>query len=74
LLLNIVAGTQPRLLHKKNCAALSVTERKLTPTTKWNKHCNVAFTLSGFDDQERNLTFVKTDFKVLKLKISSLQF
>jgi len=23
---------------------------------------NVAFTLNGFDDQERNLTFVKTDF------------
>jgi len=27
-----------------------------------------AFTLNGFDDQERNLTFVKTDFQVLKLK------
>jgi len=27
-----------------------------------------AFTLSGFDDQERNLTFVKTDFQVLKLE------
>jgi len=23
---------------------------------------------NGFDDQERNLTFVKTDFQVLKLK------
>jgi len=22
------------------------------------------FTLNGFDDQERNLTFVKTDFQV----------
>jgi len=29
---------------------------------------NAAFTLSGFDDQERNLTFVKTDFQVLKLQ------
>jgi len=29
---------------------------------------NAAFTLSGFDDQERNLTFVKTAFQVLKLK------
>jgi len=29
---------------------------------------NAAFTLCGFDDQERNLTFVKTDFQVLKLK------
>jgi len=27
-----------------------------------------AFTLSGFDDQERNLTFVKTAFQVLKLQ------
>jgi len=27
-----------------------------------------AFTLSGFDDQERSLTFVKTAFQVLKLK------
>jgi len=25
---------------------------------------NAAFTLSGFDDQERNLTFVKTAFQV----------
>jgi len=25
---------------------------------------NAAFTLNGFDDQERNLTFVKTDFQV----------
>jgi len=29
---------------------------------------NAAFTLSGFDDQERNLTFVKTAFQVLLLK------
>jgi len=29
---------------------------------------NAAFTLSGLDDQERNLTFVKTGFLVLKLK------
>jgi len=27
-----------------------------------------AFTLNGFDDQERNLTFAKTNFQVLKLK------
>jgi len=26
------------------------------------------FTLSGFDDQERNLTFVKTAFQVFKLQ------
>jgi len=26
-----------------------------------------AFTLKGFDNQEQNLTFVKTDFQVLKL-------
>jgi len=29
---------------------------------------NAAFTLSGCDDQERNLTFVKTAFQVLKLQ------
>jgi len=29
---------------------------------------NAAFTLNGFDDQERNLTLVKTDFQVLKFK------
>jgi len=29
---------------------------------------NAAFTLNGFDDQERNLMFVKMDFQVLKLK------
>jgi len=27
-----------------------------------------AFTLSGFDNQEQNITFVKTAFQVLKLK------
>jgi len=31
-----------------------------------------AFTLSGFDDQERNLTFVNTGFQGLKFKSSSL--
>jgi len=31
-------------------------------------HRNVAFTHNGFDDQERNLTFIKMDFQVLKLK------
>jgi len=30
---------------------------------------NAAFTLIGFDDQERNLKFLKTAFQVLKLKI-----
>jgi len=28
------------------------------------RFCNAAFTLSGFDDQERNLIFVKTAFQV----------
>jgi len=28
-----------------------------------------AFILVGFDDQERNLTFVKTAFQILKLKV-----
>jgi len=35
--------------------------------------CGV-FTLNGFDDQERNLTFVKTDFQVLKLKFHACNF
>jgi len=30
---------------------------------------NAAFTFSDFDNQERNLTFVKTVFQVLKLKL-----
>jgi len=29
---------------------------------------NAAFTLNGFDDQERNLCFAKTDFQVIKHK------
>jgi len=33
-----------------------------------------AFTLNGFDIQERNLTFVKTDFQVLKLKFHACKF
>jgi len=33
-----------------------------------------AFTLNGFDDQERNLTFVKIDFQVLKLKFHACNF
>jgi len=32
------------------------------------QYTNAAFTLNGFNDQERNLTFVQTDFQVLKLK------
>jgi len=33
-----------------------------------------AFTLNGFDEQERNLTFLKTDFQVLKLKFHACNF
>jgi len=33
-----------------------------------------AFTLDGFDDQERNLTFVKMNFQVLKLKFHACSF
>jgi len=29
---------------------------------------NITFTFDGFNDQERNLMFAKTDFQVLKLK------
>jgi len=33
-----------------------------------------AFALNGFDNQERNLSFVKTDFQVLKLKVYDCNF
>jgi len=33
-----------------------------------------AFTLGGFDDQERNLMVVKTDFQVSKLKFYACNF
>jgi len=33
-----------------------------------------AFTLNGLDDQERNLTIVKTDFQVLKLNFYACNF
>jgi len=33
-----------------------------------------AFTLNGFDNQERNLMFMKTNFQVLKLKFYSCNF
>jgi len=36
--------------------------------TKATQKSNAAFTLNGFDNQERNLTFVKTDFQLLKFK------
>jgi len=36
--------------------------------------CYAAFTLNGFDDQERNLTFVKTDFQALILKFHACNF
>jgi len=38
------------------------------------KQSCVAFTLNGFDDQVRNLTFVKTYFQVLKVKLNACNF
>jgi len=35
---------------------------------------DAAFTLNGFDDQERNMTFVKMYFQVLKLKFHACNF
>jgi len=35
---------------------------------------DAAFALSGFDDQERNLAFVKTAFQVLKSKFLKSKF
>jgi len=39
-----------------------------------NDVSHAAFTLTGFYDQEQNLTFVKTDFQVLKLKFHVSNF
>jgi len=36
--------------------------------------CYAAFTHNGFDDQERNLACVKTNFRVLKLKFHACNF
>jgi len=44
------------------------TERGSNPFRSHFLILNVAFTLSSFDNQEQNLTFVKTAFQVLKLK------
>jgi len=35
---------------------------------------NAAFTHNGFNEQERNLTVLKTDFQVLKLKFHVCSF
>jgi len=45
--------------------------RRITPM---HVTINAAFTLNGFDDQEWNLTFVKADFQVLKLKFLACNF
>jgi len=39
-----------------------------------NPNSKAVFTLNGFGDQERNLTFVKTDFQVLKFKFHACNF
>jgi len=41
---------------------------------KLNFSIYAAFTLNGFDDQERNLIFGKTDFKHLELKFRTCNF
>jgi len=48
-------------------------------TTGWSRSkfyhkTNAAFSLNGFDNQERNLIFVKTDFEALKLKFHACNF
>jgi len=37
-------------------------------------YTNLAFVLNSFDDQERNLTFGKTNFQDLKLKFHASNF
>jgi len=50
-------------LNETGCSSTEITNIAQITVTY------AAFTLSGFDDQEQNLTFVKTDFQVLKLKL-----
>jgi len=38
------------------------------------EHIYAAFTLNGFNDEKRNLTFVKTDFQVLIVKFYTCNF
>jgi len=45
-----------------------VTKSALKMLTFGQIETNAAFILNGFNNQERNLTFVKMDFQVLKLK------
>jgi len=39
-----------------------------------NQQIYAAFTLNGFNNQVRKVTFVKTDFQVLKLKFHACNF
>jgi len=55
--------TVVRNCKKKRNHLLSMTS--MTMFTQSQNPSNAAFTHSGFDDQERNLTFVKTAFQVL---------
>jgi len=63
----LLTGWTPQPLHS---SAERITYiNLLLKTYSWiicyfPKSTNAAFTLNGFDNQERNLTFVKTDFLV----------
>jgi len=57
------------IFRNMSLPALKELANKITPIKSYE-----AFTLNGFDDQERNLTFVNTDFQVLKLKFYAYNF
>jgi len=59
------------LRHKRK---VQIRYAKAKREEREKKLCNAAFTLNGFDDQERNRTFVKTDFQVLKPKLKACSF
>jgi len=56
------------MLYCLGLALHSFHKEKFYNNTRHEAQIYAAFTLSGFDDQERNLTYVKTAFQVLKLQ------
>jgi len=47
---------------------------KVRAMVQWNLFAIAAFTLKGFYGQDRNLTVVKTNLQVLKLKFHACNF
>jgi len=82
---NLCVQFKGETMRAKGAEAHPLTQSKLRKRTKYrivviffvSQYSEVsyaAFTLIGFDDQERNLTFVKTDLKILELKFHTCSF